>query len=70
MAVNPSSQSVPDSPKSSTQAPANDKVQTGALPGGQPGDGVNTSKSAPGQSNVDAATHEGTEYGTPKPDKR
>jgi len=38
-------------------------VQTGALPGGQPGQGVNTSASEPGQSNVDAAQAEGTEYG-------
>jgi hypothetical protein len=37
-------------------------VQTGALPGGQPGRGVNTSSSAPGQSNVDAAVREGVEY--------
>ena len=38
-------------------------VQTGALPGGQPGQGVNTSSSAPGQSNVDAAAAQGVEYG-------
>ena len=38
-------------------------LQTGALPGGQPGQGVNTSPSAPGQSNVDAAFEQGTEPG-------
>ena len=38
-------------------------VQTGALPGGQPGVGVNTSPYETGQSNVDAAVQQGTEYG-------
>ena len=38
-------------------------VQTGALPGGQPGVGVNTSSSPAGQSNVDAAVQQGVEYG-------
>ena len=38
-------------------------VQTGALPGGQPGQGVNTSSSPTGQSNVDAAVRQGVEYG-------
>jgi len=39
------------------------RVQTGALPGGQPGIGVNTSPYETGQSNVDAAVQQGTEYG-------
>jgi len=45
-------------------------VQTGALPGGQPGQGVDTSSSAPGQSNVDATIREGTEYGEHERPKR
>lgn len=38
-------------------------VQTGALSGGQPGQGVNTSSSADGQSNVDAVEREGVADG-------
>ncbi len=38
-------------------------VQTGALPGNQPGQGVNTSSSAPGQQAMDAAVGQGVEYG-------
>lgn len=41
---------------------AQPQVQTGALSGGQPGQGVNTSASKPGQQNADAATAEGVEY--------
>ncbi len=44
-------------------------VQTGSLPGGQPGQGVNTSSSRDGQSNVDAVEREGTEYGTHERDR-
>jgi hypothetical protein len=51
----------PDTPSSSERrAPP---VQTGSLPGGQPGVGVNTSASPTGQSNVDAAEAQGVEYG-------
>ncbi len=58
----------PSSPQAKSDAPSPGKggkppVQTGALPGGQPGHGVNTSSSAPGQSNVDAVAAEGVEYG-------
>ena len=60
------SQSKPASPDRRPDAP----VQTGALPGGQPGQGVDTSSSAPGQSNVDAAIREGTEYGKHERPKR
>jgi hypothetical protein len=61
MNTNPSSQGKPDAspPSESRDRP----VQTGALSGGQPGQGVNTSSSATGQSNVDAAVRQGTEYG-------
>ena len=68
MNPNPSSPSQPD--KSSPGARRDQPVQTGALPGGQPGQGVNTSSSAPGQSNVDAAVAQGTEYGKKDLDKR
>lgn len=61
MKTNPSSQGKPDAP--STSERTGRPVQTGALPGLQPGQGVNTSSSAAGQSNVDAAVREGTEYG-------
>ncbi len=44
-------------------------VQTGAQSGGQPGQGVNTSASKPGQSNMDAAVGQGTEYGKNQPAK-
>lgn len=50
-------------------APAARPVQTGALAGGQPGQGVNTSSSKAGQSNVDAAAAQGTEYGKNQPPK-
>jgi len=38
-------------------------VQTGSLPGGQPGTGANTSSSADGQANADAAAAQGVDYG-------
>jgi hypothetical protein len=38
-------------------------VQTGSLPGGQPGVGLNTSVSPTGQSNADAAEAQGVQYG-------
>ena len=51
-------------PAGSSPCGSRDKpVQTGALPGGQPGQGVNTSSSPTGQSNVDAAVRQGVEYG-------
>lgn len=46
-----------------TDKPPPRAVQTGALSGGQPGEGVNTSSSPSGQSNTDAATAQGVEYG-------
>ncbi len=61
MNTNPSSPGKPD--VSSPNAPRDRPVQTGALSGGQPGQGVNTSSSPAGQSNADAAAREGTEYG-------
>jgi hypothetical protein len=61
MKKNPSSQ---DKAEGSSPSASRDKpVQTGALPGGQPGQGVNTSSSPTGQSNVDAAMRQGVEYG-------
>jgi hypothetical protein len=61
MNTNPSSPRQPEAPSSSPRR--DPPVQTGALPGGQPGVGVNTSASPPGQSNVDAAEAQGVEYG-------
>jgi hypothetical protein len=61
MNTNPTSQGKPDAPLPSERS--DQSVQTGALPGGQPGQGVNTSSSAAGQSNVDAAAQQGVEYG-------
>jgi hypothetical protein len=61
MSTNPSSQGKPD--PSSPGEHGSGPVQTGALPGGQPGQGVNTSSSPTGQSNVDATVREGVEYG-------
>ena len=61
MNTNSTSQDKPDpSPPSEGRG---QPVQTGALPGGQPGQGVNTSSSPTGQSNVDAAARQGVEYG-------
>ena len=61
MNTNPSPQGKPEG---SSPSERRDKpVQTGALPGGQPGQGVNTSSSPTGQSNVDAAVRQGVEYG-------
>ncbi len=48
---------------SSEATPCRLDAQTGALPGGQPGQGVNTSTSPAGQSNMDAAVQQGVEYG-------
>ena len=56
----------PSQDKPGTTSPAdhsNQRVQTGALSGGQPGEGVNASSSAAGQQNVDAAAGQGMEYG-------
>jgi len=61
MNTNSSSQGKPAA--SSPGERRDEPVQTGALPGGQPGQGVNTSSSEPGQSNVDAAVQQGVEYG-------
>jgi hypothetical protein len=58
---NSSPQGKPDLP--SPGEPVAAPVQTGALSGGQPGQGVNTSLSPDGQSNVDAAAAQGLEYG-------
>lgn len=61
MKPDPSSQSKPGTPSPADRS--NQRVQTGALSGGQPGEGVNTSSSAAGQSNVDAAAAQGVTYG-------
>ena len=61
MNTNPSSQGKPAT--SSPSERGSQPVQTGALPGGQPGQGANTSSSPTGQSNVDAAVRQGVEYG-------
>jgi hypothetical protein len=61
MNQNHSPQGKPDAPRSGEHAAP--PVQTGALSGGQPGQGVNTSSSPAGQSNVDAAAAQGVEYG-------
>ncbi len=63
-----SPQAKPDA--SSSSEPRGRPVQTGALPGGQPGQGVNTSSSPAGQQNVDAAHAEGVEYGKHERDRR
>jgi len=55
----PPRQEPPPSPAQRSGQP----VQTGALPGGQPGVGANTSPYETGQSNVDASVQQGTEYG-------
>ena len=61
MNTNPLPQGKPEA--SSPSERRSQPVQTGALPGGQPGQGVNTSSSPTGQSNVDAAVRQGVEYG-------
>jgi len=61
MDTHPSPQRQTDTPSSSERR--GPPVQTGALPGGQPGVGVNTSASPTGQSNADAAAEQGVEYG-------
>jgi len=61
MNTNSSPPRQPDTPSSSERRVP--PVQTGSLPGGQPGVGVNTSASPTGQSNVDAAEAQGVEYG-------
>jgi hypothetical protein len=68
MNTNPSSQGKPE--VSSPSERRGQLVQTGALPGGQPGQGVNTSSSPAGQSNVDAAVRQGVEYGKKDRDQR
>jgi len=68
MNSNPSSPGKPNTP--SPENRRDQAVQTGALPGGQPGQGVNTSSSPTGQSNVDAAVRQGTEYGEKDRDRR
>jgi len=64
----------PSPPGQPTAPPPSERrdrpVQTGALPGGQPGQGVNSSSSEPGQSNVDAAEAQGTEYGEKERSRR
>ena len=62
MNTNPSSPAKPDASPSSSERRGR-TVQTGALSGGQPGQGVNTSSSPAGQQNVDAAHAEGVDYG-------
>ncbi len=57
----------PSAPQPRPTTPSSDKqrgqpIQTGALSGGQPGQGVDT-PSSKGQSNVDAAVAQGVEYG-------
>ncbi len=61
MTTKPSPQGKPDTPSSNERRDR--PVQTGALPGGEPGQGVNTSSSPAGQSNVDATVRQGVEYG-------
>jgi len=61
MNPNPSSPRRPDAPPPSERR--DPPVQTGSLPGGQPGVGINTSASPTGQSNADAAEAQGVEYG-------
>ncbi len=61
--------------KAKPDAPSGDgtndrPVQTGALSGGQPGQGVDRSASPRGQSNVDASVEQGTEYGNRHRDPR
>jgi len=68
MNTNPSPQGKPEAPSQSDRR--GQPVQTGALPGGQPGQGVNTSSSPTGQSNVDAAVRQGVEYGKNDRDQR
>lgn len=59
--------SSPSTPRPSAAPTADERhappVQTGSLPGGQPGVGINTSASPTGQSNADAAEAQGVEYG-------
>lgn len=62
--------SSPSTPRQPAAATADERrappVQTGSLPGGQPGVGINTSASPTGQSNADAAEAQGVEYGKDK----
>jgi len=60
MTTSPSPQARPTMP--SSDKPHGQAIQTGALSGGQPGQGVDT-PSCKGQSNVDAAVAQGVEYG-------
>jgi hypothetical protein len=68
MDTKPASQGKPD--PSSPDERGGRPVQTGALPGGQPGEGVNTSSSPTGQSNVDATVQQGVEYGKDERQRR
>ena len=67
MNANPSTPGKPDTTPQDERAAR--PVQTGALSGGQPGVGVNTSSSEAGQQNADAAEAEGVEYGEKKRDR-
>lgn len=62
--------SSPSTPRQPAATAADERrappVQTGSLPGGQPGVGINTSASPTGQSNADAAEAQGVEYGKDK----
>ncbi len=60
MTTNVPTQAKPSAP--SADKPHDQAIQTGALSGGQPGQGVDT-PSSKGQSNVDAAAAQGVEYG-------
>ena len=66
----PAMNTTPASPANLDKSPSTQPVQTGALSGGQPGVGVNTSSSKTGQSNADAAAAQGTEYGKNQPAKK
>ena len=68
MNANPSSPGKPDA--SPTTQRGDRAVQSGALSGGQPGQGINTSSSPAGQSNADAAARQGTDYGNKDRDPR
>jgi len=61
--MNPESLSQGKQDPRPSEAHGDDLVQTGALPGGQPGHGVNHASSPTGQSNVDATTETPVEYG-------
>jgi hypothetical protein len=68
MNTNPTPEGKPET--SSPSERGSRPVQTGALPGGQPGQGANTSSSPTGQSNADATVRQGVEYGKNERDRR